>query len=51
MYIYTVEYLDDEYNRVSDYVLAENDNECMDKFNKHHPDEDGFIVDWETVNY
>lgn len=53
MYIYTVSYLSDDYNRIYDYVLAANDRECMDKFNAHHPDanEEGYIVDWHRIDY
>lgn len=51
MYMYTVEYLNDKYDRVRDYVLAENDEECMNKFKAHHSDDEGFIVNWQAIDY
>lgn len=51
MYLYTVEYLNDEYNRLRDNVLAQNDEECINKFKMHHPYENGFIINWQRVDY
>ena len=51
MYIYTVEYFNNEYARFRDYVLAENDEECMNKFKMHRPNEKGFIIDWKRIDY
>lgn len=49
--LFTVEYLNNEYDRVRDYVLAKDKEECIQKFKKHHPGEDGFIVNWQVVDY
>ena len=51
MWVYTVEYIDNRYNRIRDYVLANNEEECMKKFKMHHPNENGHIVDWQRINY
>ena len=50
-YLYTVEYLNDRCDRVEVYILAKNDKECMNKFKIHHPDENGYIVNWQRIDY
>lgn len=50
-FLYKVEYLNNRYDRVNDYVLAKNKEECMEKFKMHHPYENGFIVNWQRVDY
>ena len=46
MYMYTVEYLNNRYDRTRDYILAETDEECINKFKEYHLNETGHIVDW-----
>lgn len=51
MYIYTVEYLNNKYNRIRDYIIAKDEEECMSKFNMHHTNTNGFIVNWQKIDY
>ena len=55
-FVYTVEYYEQDErfgwtNTMNDKVLAYTDEEALKKFNKHHPNKKGWIVDWEEIDY
>ncbi len=51
MWLYKIEYYGDRYDRITDYVLAKDKEEALEKFNKVHPHEKGMIVGWQHIDY